>query len=210
MVATNDTVELALVGTKAGQTILVTHHFRITQNPVSSAGLQDLIDTWQAACQSAWLALNTTTYTFQSIRARHVCGSVPLEATAEETVNSAGTFIGSGDLLPPWFALIARERTASAGRSRRGRFFLPLSQEGDVLGDGLASGAETKFQAYLTALGGAFLAGGSAESKYRLVVHSRKLASVPGTQCQNSSTLVTQLVLRPVLTTQRSRRQRPA
>lgn len=208
MVATNDTAELALVGSKLGQTVIVTHHFRMTEVGTGRT-LQDLIDKWQAAAQTQWLAALRGDYTLDKIRARHVCGSLPLDATTEEAVGSAGTAAVGGDQVAPWISALVRARTALAGRERRGRFFIPLSDEADFSKDDLQSSAITRLQAYVTALQGAFLPGGTQVGFWQMAVHSRKLASIPGTQCQNSSTVVTSLALQTKLTTQRSRRQRP-
>lgn len=209
MVSTNDTAELALVGTRGGQTVICTHHFRMTEVGTGRT-LQDLIDKWQAAAQAAWLAILTSDYTLQKVRARHVCGSVPLDATVEETVNAAGSRGAATAATPPWFALVIRERTASAGRERRGRFYVPVCDEADFAGDTIQAGILANYTAYAAALTGAFLPGGSQIGTWQMVVHSRKLAAVPGTQCQASSTVVTSLPVQAVLTTQRSRRQRPA
>lgn len=206
---TNSTAVLAIVGTKLSQTIIVTHHFRNIHIGTSHT-LQELIDDWQAACQTQWLAIFQSDYTLTKLVARHVCGTLPLDATVEEAVGSAGTRGAPVNTLAPWFAGVVRERTASAGRSHRGRFFVPVPDEMDVTEDVLAGTHVTRVQTYCTALQGLAVDPGASSIKWRLVVHSKKLASVPGTQCQNSSTLVTSLAVQNVLTTQRSRRTRPA
>lgn len=208
MVATNETAELALVGTREGQTVIVTHHFRMIAIAADKP-LQELIDGWQAGCQAAWLAIPNNSYTLTKIRARHVCGSLPLDATVEELVGSTGTNGDTTLLTPPWFAGIIRERTASAGRSYRGRIYIPVTSEAQFDKDTLSATLITNMQTYATAMQNTFVGAGATNADWALVVHSKKLASVPGTQCQQSSTLVTSLAVQSVLTTQRSRRARP-
>lgn len=106
--------------------------------------------------------------------------------------------------------MIVRESTASAGRSYRGRFFFPLSAESDISIDALTAAPQAAIQAYVTTLANAYVGAGATDPHWAMVVHSKKLASVPGTQCQVSSTLVTSLSLQTAITTQRSRRARPA
>lgn len=209
MVALNDTAELAVIGSRLGQQVIVTHHFRHITGPGPQT-LQNLIDSWQAVAQVPWLAYQRPDYTLVKLRARHVCGSLPLDATTEETVNLAGTSNVSANPLAPWLAVVVRARTAAAGRSRRGRFFVPLTAEEDVAGEAIVAGTQTLIQAYVTALQNAFIGVGATNTDWALVVHSRKLAGIPGTQCQNSSTIVTSLALQTALTSQRSRRTRPA
>ena len=209
MAAINDTFEIALVHTgPGGQIVIVTHHFRMMSGvPVPPVG-QSLIDNWQAL-QATWLAVLGPNFTLQRIRARHVCGSIPLDATVEEAVNLLGTRGTAGAGVGAWLAAVCRERTQLAGRSRRGRFFIPVSGESDFTVDQLDAVFTTPAQAYVTALAARFLSGGASAADWRLVVHSRVLAQ-PGVQCQNSSTLIDNLALQSALTTQRSRRPRPA
>lgn len=209
MVATNETAQLELVGLRQSQIVIVTHHFRNTQVATPHT-LQELIDEWQTTCQTPFLGALRGDYTLTKLVARHVCGSLPLDATQEEAVGSPGTLAGGSAPTPPWFALVVRTRTAAAGRSRRGRFFFPICDEADFTLDTVTGSTVAKVQDYATALHNLFIAGGSVSAAWRLVVHSKKLASVPGTQCQDSSTIVTSLAVQNVLTTQRSRRSRPA
>lgn len=208
MVATNETAELAIVGERMGQVIIVTHHFRNIAVGVEKS-LQNLIDAWQATSQATWLAALTTDYTLTKVRARHICGGLPLDATVEETVNSAGTRADASERLAPWFAVVVRERTASAGRSYRGRFYFPLCAENDFAGATITAAHQITMQAYVTTLTNGYIGVGATNPDWALVVHSKKLASVPGTQCNVSSTLVDTLSLQTTLTTQRSRRARP-
>lgn len=210
MASVNDTFQLELIGAQGGQTVIITHHFRLLAIPVGILAGQALIDSWQTLT-TTYLAQFKPNYSLTRLRARHICGTIPLDATAEESVSGAGTraLPGSGLVCPPWFAGVVRERTGLSGRTRRGRWFYPLQEEGDFAQELIDPVVVTAVQAYATALFGRFGAGGSDASNWRLAVHSRKLAT-PGTQCQNSSTLVEALAVQSALTTQKSRRQRPA
>jgi hypothetical protein len=205
--AVNDTLQLAVIGAGVNaQDHVHTLHFR-ANDPLLAE--QQLIDDWQAGCRLAYRNLFSqfanpcTRYV-----ARQVCGTVPLRAAVEETEvapNIAGTRAVAGDDMPPYVAYIVSVRTASAGRSRRGRFYIGGLMEGDQA-QGNATGAYTALvQAYINALNATFLAPGGS-STFDLVVHSRKLAAPPGTQCQQSSTLVTGMIPRSALGTMRSRK----
>jgi len=202
--AVNETYELVVKGRLVSQDYLHTLHFRevsVVVNP-----LQALIDAWQAAAQTQWLAAHTAAYSLASIKVSKVCGSVPLPAPVEEQVNLAGTRAAPTELLAPWLACLVRERGALAGRSRQGRFFVAGAMEGDVVTDTFIAAYLTLVTTYATAISTAFIATIPA-SGFHLVVHSRKLAdAIPPPQCQDSSTLVTAYTVSPILTSQRSRR----
>ena len=98
-------------------------------------------------------------------------------------------------------------RTASAGKSRRGRFYIGGLWENDVSGNSVVVGAVDHgdaLDAYIVALA-RYVASGASTALYRLVVHSHKLSLVPGTQCQDSSTPVTGFIRRVTVGTMRSR-----
>lgn len=210
--AINDTSEFVVYASLnvngAIQTYIHTLHFRSIATPAGGSVEAVLIDRWQAAARTAWLAAHTSSYNMVAIVARQVCGSTPLRAPAFESDTSAGSRAApAGDQLAHWLSCVVTEYTDLAGRSRRGRFFLSNLFEADVQGNQILSGYTTLVSAYNTALLGAFGPSGT-DLDFRLVVHSRKLASVPGTQCQDSSRIVTSLTTRTGLTTQRSRRPR--
>lgn len=205
--AINDTIELAVIGVVSGQDHIHTLHFRDMAGAATPE--QSIIDDWQANCRDAYRALFFTAIPAAvSYRARQVCGSTPLRAPVEEAeapANSTGTRSASGEQLPPWLAKVVTERTALAGRSRRGRFYIGGLHEGDINGDAFVTTYNTAVQTYMTTLG-RYLPGGASASVFTLVVHSRLLAAVPGTQCQDSSTPVTSLENRVRIATQKSRR----
>lgn len=196
--AVNETYELALIGGYHGQTVITTHHFReVTPVAGPPDPEQQLIDDWQAALQVAWRNMFNATYSLLTIRSRKVCGTLPLPQATEEGVNVAGTRgVAAVNEWPAWMALLVTERTGLAGRSYRGRYFLPGVCDTDVDGDNFTTGAGvlwTLAGTYNDALLATFGPSGT-NPDWRLVVHSRKLAEVPGTQCQQSSTPVTALI----------------
>jgi hypothetical protein len=204
--AINDTTQLAVRGIVAGQDHVHTLHFRHMALPPDSE--QALIDEWQAGCRTAYRAAFIT---FDSpvitLTARQVCGTVPLRAPVEETEavgNQPGTRTPSGDRLAPWLASVTSERTALAGRSRRGRYYLGGLIEADIVMADLQSAYLTLVQAYATALLTVFGPAGTS-ANFKLAVHSSKLAA-QGLQCQDSSTLVNGLIVRSPLATMKSRK----
>lgn len=210
MVSANGTALLAIQGNVAGQNHVHTLAFR-NGNSLNQS-LQSLIDAWQAGCRTQYRALFRTDDTpIQIIRAYHVCGSLPLDATTEEADVAGGTkdpiAEALGEKVAPWLAQVFSVRTASAGRSRRGRFFIGGLSEGNVsggsvVGDRVGGGGGGYRDALITTFGAA----GNNAPGWRLVVHSRKLAAVPGTQCQDSSTPVTAILVRTELARMTSRK----
>lgn len=204
--AINDTVQLAVKGTWMNNDHIHTLHFRFLDPTANEA---DLINAWEAGAKTQYLAIFPTGHhVVKIVQAAQVCGSLPLRAAVEEAFASGagtGTRATATEHLASWLASLTRERTASAGRSHQGRFFLGGLTEADVISEDLQAAYITPTTAYLTALLAVFGPSGT-NNLYRLVVHSRKLAAVPGSQCQNTSTVVTNLQLHTKLTSQRSRR----
>lgn len=202
----NDTVQLSVIGTVAGQTHIHTQHFRYL-DPTSTE--QGLIDLWQANCRTTYRNMfNTTDLPVLLLRAGQVCGAIPLRAPVEEAeapATQAGTLNWTGDRAPSWLAGVVSERTAFAGKSRRGRFYIGGLYEAAIAGNDLGATHKGHIQAYVDALNGTFGAAGSS-NLYRLVVYSRKLASVPGTQCQDSSTVITSLLVNDAIGSMKSRK----
>jgi hypothetical protein len=206
--AVNDTYFFTAQGLLAGRNYVHTLHFREGLTTPGGNPAQALINEWQAACQTAWLAAHTNAYQLVRLTAQRICGSPPLPSRVEEGVGLVGTRTATGDPLAPWLAIAVNEATGLAGKSRHGRFFMSGGYENDVTGENLVTGANqwvTLATAYVTALTTAFVLPADPFD-FELVVHSRKLADIPGTQCNVSSEPVTTLGLVSRLTTQRSRR----
>ena len=206
--AINDTYFFTAQGLLQGRSYVHTLHFREGASVGAGNQAQNLINAWQGACQSAWLGAHRPNYTLTRLTAQRICGSPPLPSRVEEGVGLVGTRGTSGDELAGWLSVAVNEATGLAGKSRHGRFFMSGGMEQDVTIENLVGGATgwlVPIQAYVTALSTGFV-GVSDPFAWQLVVHSRKLASVPGTQCNQSSEPVISLGVVSRLTTQRSRR----
>lgn len=204
--AQNDTTQLTVKGVAGGENHVHTLHFRAT---TSASTEQGLINTWQASCRTAYRAcFKSPDEPVQIITAQQVCGAVPLRAAVEEVEaagSRAGTLASGSDWSPQYVAVVTSLRTAFAGKSRRGRSYI-----GGVLDDNqgagiITAGYKTLIDAYYATLLSTFV-GGAVGDVWLWVVHSRKLAAVPGTQCQDSSSAVTTYIVRDQLGTMRSRK----
>lgn len=211
----NEVALLAVSGTVLGQKHVHTLHFKLKVGAAATP-LSDLAAEWEARCGASYRALfRTDASPVQQIAAKQVCGSVPLDADAFLVPASALGTRPNGDGLAnaaPFLAQLVHERSAYAGRSRRGRYFIGGLTEQDLEQDAIGTSAGSSppqrgntILAYNTALLTAFLAT-NALTVWSLVIYSPTLAAVPGTQCQDSSTEVTTLQLSPFLTTMRSRK----
>lgn len=201
----NETYLLVVRGNMFGAMHIHTLHFREGASALGEAGL---LTAWQGAPMTAYRGCfhNSSTPTL-SLKVQKVCGTAPLPAAVEvipTTPNQLGTRTTVGDGMPTYVACVVSEKTALAGRTRQGRFFLGGLFEADNSYNTLAPAYITIVQAYVDALKAAFVT--PAGPDFRLVVHSRELASQPGTQCQDSSTPVTNLVINTSPTTMRSRK----
>jgi hypothetical protein len=208
-VAINDTYFFTVQGTLQGRNIVHTQHFRELAGPIVGNPAADLINAWQAACQTAWLAAHPTNYSLVRITAQRICGSLPLPSRVEEGVGTPGTRVLSGDALPPWLAICVNESTGLAGKRWHGRFFMSGGSEGDVAGETFTPGGTAwlgTVTAYVTALGTRFV-NQAVPVNWELVLHSRaEAAQFPAKQCTETSTPVTGLGVVSRLTSQRSRR----
>lgn len=205
--AVNDTILLAIRGTVGGQTHVHTLHFR---EMAVAADEQGLIDEWQAACMTPFRGMfdNDDTPVILAT-ASQVCGATPLRAPVEEAVTppgGIGTLTLPGDRVPSWLAAVVSVRTAVAGRSRRGRFYIGGLFEDVIHENSIDAAHLLRVKVYTDALMATFGPGGTMVANHALVVHSPKLASVPGTQCQNSSTIVTALLPRTLIGSMKSRK----
>jgi hypothetical protein len=206
--AINDVSELAVIGTVVGQQHVHTLHFKHVGAPADPEGT--LIAEWEAACEASYRALFTDedspTLTY---KAKQVCGTIPLRAPAEAAqVTILGTRPVNSQAQPALMAELVSERTAFAGRSYRGRFFLGGLREEDSQGNNLVTVALSRYAltgAYMTALLAAF-GGAGTSTNFNLFVYSRKLAAAPGVQCQNTGAIVTGFVHPTLVSTMRSRR----
>jgi len=206
MGSVNDIYLLRVAGTLSGQVILHTLHFKSAVVGTDQTIQQDLIDSWQATSQTPWRDIYGTQYLLDTVSAQRVCGSLPLPAATIETVNLTGGRVSgiTGEIAAPWFAGLVRERTGLAGKSYAGRFFTSGMFEGDFSGENIVNPYLGLVQTYATSLA-SFLVNG-ADVDWDLFVYSKKLAGIPGTQCQNAGAGVTSTSVSTRLTTMKSRR----
>lgn len=203
--ATNSTYLLVVQGISHGVQHIHTLHFRQI-DPLLDA--DDLIDHWLANASATYRAMfDNDDFPVQLIKASEICGSTPLPAPVERSVLGAasfGTTAKPGEGMPSFVACNVKEKGTLAGKTRQGRFFIGGLYEGDCSYNALTPAYLALVQAYCTALTDEYITG--TPSSWQLVVHSRLLASVPGTDCQLSSNRVASLVVNPAPTTMRSRK----
>lgn len=219
MVAINETVMLSVIGTVATQQHVHTLHFRA--NGVGS--MTALLTDWQSTSMTAYRGMfRLTDNPCQILRATHVCGSLPLNATIDvipTTANQAGTRATTTANEASLLAALVSVKGESSGRRRQGRFFIGGLMGGDIVGNDLNAAHVGRVQAYCTAITTAYIS--ATSPSWRLVVHSRYLsephpaytdskgnaipAYTPG-NCQDISTPVAALIVRPSVTTMRSRK----
>jgi hypothetical protein len=204
--ATNDTLLLQVMGNQVGNQHIHTLAFR---QVVPDGTPSQLITAWRTAAETQYRAIfHTTTTPVEKIKCGYICGTLPLGAPEElELIGTArnGTRSTAGDQSPSFLASYTKLRTALAGRSRQGKFFIGGLLETDVAYNDIQASYLTLIAAYNAALVAAFVTPGIG-ANWRLVVHSRKLAAVPGTQCQTSSAPVTTITTTVGVTTMRSRK----
>lgn len=203
MVAINDTVMLSVIGNVTGQDHVHTLHFR----SLAVQTMAGLITEWQTGCRTAYRGMfRLDAACAQILRAQHVCGGLPLDATidvAQTGTDLAGTRSTASEEMPSYVASLVAEKGVSAGRRHQGRFFIGGMVETDNAANVLTAGYIAIVQAYATALTASFIT--QVAPNWRLVVHSRTQAEEGG-DCQTSSTLVQQLLVRGRPTTMRSRK----
>lgn len=223
MVAANGIYSLAVIGTVTGEMHVHTLHFRSTVDPdglamSEDAYMQGLIDSWQASCATSYRScFNSAMSPVQNFRARKVCGSLPLPGGVDEAQaggSTAGTGSGNewtmgglGSPVSAWLATVTTLRTAYAGRSYRGRYYLGgLVQQGILIDDYVGPGRVANEGAYAAALLATYVTPADVDSPYSLFVWSRTLSALPGSQCQTSGADVTTLTPRFKLATMKSRK----
>ena len=207
MGSTNDTYELIVQGIVADTQHIHTLHFRQV-TPALKA--EDLVTSYMSVANATYRGIfSSGDRPWMIVKAHPVCGTPPLEAgyeVATSAPNDAGTRTGTFDSAASFVAGLVTLKTGLAGRTRQGRFFLGGLHDADYARNDVGAGYVTMLNAYCNALKAAYVTPGTSAA-WRLVIHSRKLAAVPGTQCQDSSAPVTTLTVSPYVTTMRSRKK---
>lgn len=143
----------------------------------------DLFKTYQAS------VFNTRQINFLSVN------QTP-EVSQQVTTGFPVVGTASGEAISYFDALVLSLRTAYAGRSYRGRMYLPGLTEANTLETAVTNGARDAIQTYCDDLV-AGIGSGGASSDYQLGVWSHKLSVF---------TPVNDIIVRQVLGTQRRRR----
>jgi hypothetical protein len=216
VVAVNGIYQLKVIGTVLGQQHIHSLHFRSTTDPdgvamSEPAYQQGLIDAWQSAARTAYRGcFHDVSFPCQNYQVRKVCGSVPLPGGIDEA-EAGGTTQGTRSPttagLASWLAIVTTIRTAYAGRSYRGRFFLGGLDENDADGDQIVSGHVARVQSYVDTLTTAFVTPLDVDNPFRLFVFSRKLAEGSGVACQNAGADAINFQVRTGLATMKSRKK---
>lgn len=215
----NEVYMLSARGTVHGEQHMHTLHF-VQINPLMTQ--TDLINQWSAAPATAYRALFPLGQApVQLIRVAKVCGSLPLPAPTEVVpipANAVGSRpTGSSEPLPTFVASLVTLKGSLAGRRYSGRFFLGGLLESDTNANTMSSAYQALAQAYVDALKAAFVT--PAVPDFRLFAFSRLLAEgdpnhtkggapdpITAHPCQDSGSVVANLVVSTVPTTMRSRK----
>lgn len=152
-----------------------------TNEAVNDATRRDLLLGLAAAIIACWidtlLPILPGTFVLQSVAVKELHPMISDEY--EEFVASpTGNGGGTGESSPSFVAQLLRLRTGVAGRSNRGRMFLPPPVEGEITADTLGSGATDALLAFAACLAGKFV-GASPTENFNLCVLSKKAVGTP-------------------------------
>lgn len=190
--AADDVWRLSCQGDISGVGIYITTmHIRFKSGDASFAGAAEYIKT---NLLNVLKTYQGTAWSWRQINGNTVGMQPPQTATYTTGFPIAG--LVSADLLPYQCACVVKVGTAYAGRSYRGRMYLPgLSESaanpGSIFSPTVVNAYQTCYEDLLAALGS-----GGSNADYTWVVYSKKLsASIP----------VTSVAVRNVVRNQRRR-----
>jgi hypothetical protein len=175
MALVGDIYEARIVSTIGGQTAINIRHYRVSTIVGTGASDSGIATAVNARFATDMKAAMTSNATYRGVGVRRI---KPLPVTIETfTIASLGAGTAAGDVLPTQTCGMISLRTLLAGKSRRGRFYVPFPSEGLNDTDG------TPTAAYITTLGllaGDILAtltagGGGNTNDLVPVVYSREL-----------------------------------
>lgn len=157
---------------------------------------QSVINALDDDFRAAWRPITDQSYVFQPAEMYHRVDAGPLVFSTSVVAPVAGATAKNSP--PPNTAVVVRKRTARVGRSQRGRVYLPgLLDETAVDEAGtIAPSAVTTFQNAATAWLNSLTAGTTP-----MVLLHQKTEDPP----LEDPTLVTQLLIQPIVRTQRRR-----
>lgn len=169
-------------------------HFEEPVGAPTDAG-QSLLNAFEDAALDSYRACFSNQGYVQLVEARQVTGGTAVAQRSYNTTTGIGGRSGS-DTLPLQAAAIITWRTGLAGRSRRGRSYMPSTVEGDI---GQAGGIGSTYVSLLAnfATDLILMIEPITLAEWQMHVWSPTLSV---------ATQVTEFVVRPYLGTQRSRR----
>jgi hypothetical protein len=200
-VAVGDIYSLVLDGTYVGNQMVNTFGFKQRTGASGFQG-QLLIDAFQAGVLPAYLPLINGGMTVQVMRCRDV---VPGTSTpAEETLSSGNVGTNLGTTIPSQCAALVSWKTALAGRSYRGRTYIPAQMSNDWGGIGdIQSSFRVKIQTFVTTMLTVFGPSGISDFQFSIISRYHDKAERP----TPVATPVTAGIIRDVIATQRKRRK---
>jgi hypothetical protein len=191
VMAVNDVLKMALVGRVGQDDIVVTHHFRQLDGSIGfTPPDQELADLWVANAQDLFLGLCCPDYALDYVSVKNLSGGTD-EVVVEIDENGSQ----SGQCIANFVSPLVSLRTGMAGRSNRGRNYLPPCSEGNVNGNNIEDAMATAIRAYYDAI--LVLGTIIIDTRFHLTVFSRTL---------ETDRLVTSYLVRTPLATQRRRR----
>lgn len=164
--AAGDIWRIAFEGALANQLTVNIWHVKFKSVGASIAGAVTYLDTNLYQLLKTYQATSQVGYTVHAVQ---LASAPPVYDT---TITATGTVVT--ELLPPQIAMIASLRTGIAGRSYRGRLYLPGFTEATASGGGVDVVAKAAIQGYFDDLVAAIGSGGS-DTDYEWGVWSPKL-----------------------------------
>lgn len=170
--AVNDIWRVSLVGSHSGTEIAVmTSHWRLKSGVGTFAALAALL---KVGLIDNFKTQQATTFRWDMINGLKISPLPKQSATYTTGFPVAGTL--AGDEMAHQVAMIMSLRTANAGRSYRGRMFMPACVEGQMTSGIFDAGGVTAMQAAMTAVVGVYGSGGT-DPDYEWVVWSDRLST---------------------------------
>lgn len=169
--AQNDVWRFSMIGSHLGTELaIITFHFRETSG-IAETGT--VFSTLKTGLLTSLAGYQANTFRWDMERAITV-NTTPKKS---EEYTSGFPIVGSGNIsdeLPHQVAQVVTLKTAYAGRSYRGRVYLPALQESQTTNGAFTSGHAATIQGFFDTMIGVFGAAGS-DTNWRLVVWSTKL-----------------------------------
>lgn len=181
----NDTAALVLHGRQASNDVVNVFHLECdsvqqalnTSDAASQAAFDSVLDDWRTNVMSLWLACINSTYTLPRISVQVVerLGQFehrlsPTERTYSTSI--AGTAGGGSHAITT--AGIIRWKTPVAGKSHRGRTYVPEPTESQQANGVLGATAQAAYSAFADAMLARYAAGGGGTfPHFSLTIYSR-------------------------------------